>query len=204
MALGLNGAALRGELLRARERPKRRTRASIGWLTEGLAERDARRGLARSSAALSVAASAASALAPSPGLATFDVVTDARGRVTRVTLVSFGSSGHRWRKVARRMERQLRRRRLRVPRGARGLHTRLRISSGTLAASKLPAERRLKREAAVGRGLRPARDVPHNESTQASGELDGVPTASPTLGATARGSTGNPKVRVVLIHERVL
>lgn len=69
------------------------------------------------------------------GYATFDVSTDAFGRVTMVRVVDFGGDGKSWQAMAKDLHASLGGRKLRVPTGAAGVSVRLRIE----AAMKYPS-----------------------------------------------------------------
>ncbi len=199
--LGLGGKTRSSLLLSTRGRDTmRRPRTSVGMLREGLAQRDARRGLGPAGAAASAASRAASALGPKRGIAVFDVRTDARGLVTGVTLVRFGSNAGAWGRVARRMAASLRGRRFPQTRSGRGTLTRLQVAVGQEAKPGAGAER-TKRGAALGQGSRSARDVARDESTRAI--MDG-PTPSPTLGTKVVGASSAPRVRVSVLSTRQL
>src|SRR5690606_35565940 len=131
--LGLNGGIQRAAALGGWLEPEPpRPAPSVGLLVEGLAQRDAERGLARSSAAIHAGYEAARRVAPN-GIALFDLRTDERGVVLSVTLPSAPSNEAGWERVAQELRELLQQRRLRVPPGAKGLAARLRIERGTLA-----------------------------------------------------------------------
>ena len=199
--LGLGGKTRSSVLLSTRGRDTlQRPRKSAGLLREGLAQRDARRGLGPAGAAASAASRAASALGPTRGIAVFDVRTDARGLVTGVTLVGFGSNAGAWSAVARQMATSLRGRRFPQARNSRGSLTRLQVAVGQEAKSAAGAEP-TKRGAALGQGSRPARNVARDESTRA---IMNGPTPSPTLGTKVVGASSGRRVRVSVLSTRQL
>lgn len=198
--LGLDGAVVNRFLLEGRKpetRRQARARASL-MLREELDALDAAKGVGRSSTALR-AAERASSSAPLLGSATFDVRADASGRVISVALLTFGSDGEKWQRVRASMERELRTRRVRVPPGATGLSTVVRIERGEMALD--PNDRgRKKRGAGIGgRSLGPKDSV--DESTRASFENGAL---APTLGAGSDSLRKSVETRVVLLHERAL
>lgn len=195
--LGLDGSII-GRIVLA-ERKKRTPGRTTGLdLGAELDSRDAAKGIGRSSSALS-AAYRASNLAPPFGSATFDVRADAIGRVTAVVLVEFGSDAADWRRVGEALKRQLQKKRLRIPRGARGLSSVLRIERGEMALDN--RERgRTKRGAAIGQQSLGSKDV-KDESTRASLENGRV---APSLGVGTNSVSTSPNTRVVLVRERPL
>lgn len=195
--LGLDGSMV-GRLV-LEERKKRTARPTTGLdLGRELDARDAAKGVGRSSAALS-AAYRASDLAPPLGSATFDVRADATGRVTSVVLVEFGSDAADWRRVGEALKRELQKKRLRVPRGARGLSSVLRIERGEMALDNHDRGR-TKRGAAVGQQSMGSKEV-KDESTRAAFENGGV---APALGVGPSSVGTSPNTRVVLVRERPL
>src|SRR5690606_13780107 len=113
--LGLNGGIQRAAALGGWLEPEPpRPAPSVGLLVEGLAQRDAERGLARSSAAIHAGYEAARRVAPN-GIALFDLRTDERGVVLSVTLASAPSNEAGWERVAQELRELLQQRRLRVP-----------------------------------------------------------------------------------------
>jgi hypothetical protein len=202
--LGLDGTVLRQELWShhddgppVHEAPER-IRPSIGLLSEGLAQMAAEKGVSRSSAAVSAAYVAAREGAPAEGIALFDVRADATGAVVSVTPVS-GADAERWRAVAERMRTLLAGQRLRVPSGAAGMLTRLRIERGDVA--KKPSELgKLERGPAMGQeGPLHPRQVAV-ESTQKSLE-NGQLTPTWMVHSSARNAR---TMRVVIVSERLL
>jgi hypothetical protein len=181
----------------AREAPAE-ARPSIGLLSEGLAQMAAEKGVARSSAAVSAAYVAAREAAPAEGIALFDVRADATGAVVSVTPVP-GADAERWRAVAERMHALLAGRRLRVPAGAAGILTRLRIETDDVA--KKPSELgKLERGTAMGQeGPMHPRQIAV-ESTHRSLE-NGQLTPTWTLYSSAKNAR---TMRVVIVRERVL
>lgn len=195
--LGLDGSLTRGLLLHPpfRDRVAER-RPSVGLLQEGLDARDAARGMSRSSQAIKAAYRAA-AHAPPDSSAVFDVRADALGNVIAVTLVSFGSNEERWTKVAGALRQQLKKRRLRVPPGASGLLTRLRIERGALANDVANIDR-LERGVAIGQDSLGPKDQ-REDSTRDSLEPGHI---TPTPGVSTGGAAY--PTRVVLLSERAL
>jgi hypothetical protein len=195
--LGLAGGVLRAALLDPTFARREAPPPSVGLLNEGLAQMSAANGLSRSSAAVSAAYQAASAHAPAAGLAVFEVEADASGAVVAVTLVSEGPEYAKWSRVADELRAELAKRKLRVPQGAAGLLTRLRIERGRYAED-LAAMNRLERGAAVGQGALPPRQAA-DESTQGSLGRELTPTAQVLSSERSARAT-----RVVIIGERVL
>ena len=195
--LGLDGSLARDLLRQAAGESSAAEQPSIGLLREGLDARDAARGLSRSSAAVHAAYDAAGH-APPHGIGIFEVRADAGGNVVAVTLLRFGSDEARWKRVAGALREQLQKRRLRVPPGAAGLVTRLRIERGELAKDVADLGR-TERGVALGQdylGPKHRRD----ESTRASlapGQL------TPTLGASVTAG-GREATRVIVLSERAL
>lgn len=195
--LGLQGGVLRDALLGRRFDVPAPSKPSIGLLTEGLAQSDAAKGLSRSSAAVSAGYLAADRLAPPMGLALFEVRADATGAIVSVNLVSEGPDEAGWLQVAEAMRRELAKRKLRVPPGALGLLTRLRVERGQHAADP-SAMNRLERGPAMGQGPLPPRQAA-DESTQSSLGRG----LSPTLQVYSSEKKARA-TRVVIVSERVL
>jgi hypothetical protein len=198
--LGLNGgirraAALGGWLEPAPTQPA----PSVGLLVEGLAQLDAERGVSRSSAAIHAGYEAARRAAPN-GIALFDLRTDERGLVLSVTLASAPSEEARWQRVGQELQELLKDRRLRVPAGAKGLATRLRIERGQLAQT-LTERDKAKRGAALGQQELHSRE-PRDTSTRA--HLDDPRQLSPTLGVSVAGASGGVPIRVAVLEEKAL
>ena len=192
--LGLGGGIAR-EILRERRAAPRKE--SAGRLAEELEARIAARGQGRSAVAVGAAYNAARH-APPLGTAVFDVRADQSGRVISVTLVSFGSDEPSWRRVESALKKQLERRRMRVPAGARGLSATLRIERGALAD---PNRDRTKRGVALGQDSLGPKDV-RDESTRASFEPGRL---SPTTSSGGVAGGASPThTSVVLLGERVL
>ena len=197
--LGLNGEIGRAAALGGWLEPEPPSPApSIGLLVEGLAQLDAERGVSRSGAAIHAAYEAARRAAPN-GIALFDLRTDEHGVVLSVTLASAASEETRWQRFGQELLELLKDRRLRVPAGAKGLATRLRIERGKLAQT-LTERDKVKRGAALGQGELHSRE-PRDTSTRA--HLDG-PQLSPTLGVTVAGGGGGALIRVAVLDERAL
>lgn len=193
---GVRRAALLGGWLELPAAPARRP--SDGGLRQGLAARDAERGLGRSSAANHAAYQAARRFAPATGSGVFDVTTDERGVVLSVTLASAPANEVDWQRVGEELHQLLKDRRLRVPSGARGLVARLRIETGELALDNA-GRFRTERRPALGQAPAHPREL-RTESTRSSLEPGQL---SPTLGVSLSGS-GSGRIRVVLVDERAL
>jgi hypothetical protein len=197
--LGLEGGVTRMALLSSRSERPEQPAPSIGLLSEGLAALDAAHGVSRSGVAVQAGYEAAAQLAPSEGLALFDVRADASGAVVSVALVSTGPDDERWRKVGERMRDLLAARRLRVAPGTRGLLTRVRIERGELAKTKTELGRVLERGPALGQGSLPPRAIA-DESTHQSlspGQL------TPVWQAYSSEKKAR-SLRVVVLSERAL
>lgn len=209
--LGLNGSVTRSAILALRaQRVAEATpeasitrveprKPSVGLLEEGLALADAQRGMSRSGAAVSAGYGAARSHAPAAGAAVFDVQTDATGSVISVTLVSAAADRARWNAVAEALQAQLKNRKLRVPKGAKGLLTRLRIERGEMAKSR-SARDHLERRGVVGQEPLDARDK-RQESTRDSSEGREL---APTLGIDVANLRKPIATRVVLLNQREL
>jgi hypothetical protein len=198
--LGLNGGIQRAAVLGGWVEPDApRPAPSAGLLLEGLAELDAERGVSRSGAAIRAGYEAARRAAPS-GIAFFDLRTDEHGVVLSVTLASAPLEESRWQLVRQELQELLKDRRLRVPVGAKGLATRLRIERGQLAQT-LSERDKVKRGAALGQRELHSRE-PRDTSTRA--HLDDPRQLSPTLGVSVAGSGGGALIRVAVIDERAL
>jgi hypothetical protein len=97
---------------------------------------DQERGLGASGPLVSAAHEAASpSIAPDVGEALLDVVTDSEGKVVDVSVA--GASGERsvWSDFAHEVARQMGSKRLKVPPGARGVHTRIRVRAARVLPS---------------------------------------------------------------------
>jgi hypothetical protein len=106
----------------------------------------------------------------------------------------------RWQLVRQELQELLKDRRLRVPVGAKGLATRLRIERGQLAQTLIERDK-VKRGAALGQQELHSRE-PRDTSTRA--HLDDPRQLSPTLGVSAVGAGGGALIRVAVIDERAL
>lgn len=198
--LGLNGGIQRAAVLGGWLEPEPpRPAPSVGLLVEGLAQLDAERGVSRSGAAIHAGYEAARRAAPS-GIAFFDLRTDEDGVVLSVTLASAPWEESRWQLVRQELQELLKDRRLRVPVGAKGLATRLRIERGPLAQTLIERDE-VKRGAALGQREIHARE-PRDLSTRA--HLDDARQLSPALGVSVAGAGGGALIRVAVIDERVL
>jgi hypothetical protein len=169
-------------------------------LVEGLAQLDAERGVSRSGAAIHAGYEAARRAAPD-GIAVFDLRTNDRGMVVSVSLVSAPSQEVSWQRVGQELQKLLKDRRLRVPAGARGLATRLRIERGQLAQT-LTERAAVKRGVALGQREIHSREPPRDTSTRA--HLDDPRQLSPTLGVSVGGAGGGALIRVAVLDERAL
>jgi len=201
--ISLSSAANRAAILGALDSPAvpepAASKPSIGLLTEGLAEMDAQKGISPSSPAIGVAYQSARSLAPATGTAVFELQSDPAGLVHTVRVLSASTDQESWKRVAERLQQLLASRRLRVPQGANGVVTRLRIDRGALA-QPLAERGRTKRGAALGQApLHPKQQT--EESTRASLEPGQL---SPTLGVTVAGGATAPATRVVVVSERYL
>jgi hypothetical protein len=198
--LGLNGGIQRAAVLGGWLEPEPpRPAPSVGLLVEGLAQLDAERGVSRSGAAIHAGYEAARRAAPS-GIAFFDLRTDEHGVVLSVTLASAPLEETRWQLVRQELQELLKDRRLRVPVGAKGLATRLRIERGQLAQT-LSERDKVKRGAALGQRELHSRE-PRDTSTRA--HLDDPRQMSPTLGVSLVGAGGGTLIRVAVVDERAL
>jgi hypothetical protein len=197
---GLNGGIRRAAVLGGWLEPDPpRPTPSVGLLVEGLAQLDAERGVSRSGAAIHAGYEAARRAAPD-GIALFDLRTDERGVVLSVTLASAPSEEARWQRVGQELQELLKDRRLRVPGGAKGLATRLRIERGQLAQT-LSERDKAKRGAALGQQELHSRE-PREASTRA--HLDDPRQLSPTLGVSVAGTGGGALIRVSVLDEKAL
>lgn len=169
---------------------------SVRLLQEGLAQRDAEKGLARSSAAVAAGYRAARRYAPETGTAVFEIHGDPDGLVQRVLLVS-PDGDERWEHVREALQALLGQRRLRVPEGRAGVVARLRIDRGELALTLDERDRTERRPALGEEPLDPREDWP--ESTRASIETKRL---SPSLGVSSEVKP-HP-TRVTLLSERFL
>jgi hypothetical protein len=198
--LGLNGGIRRAAALGSWLEPEpQRPAPSVGLLVEGLAQLDAERGVSRSGAAIHAGYEAARRAAPN-GIALFDLRADERGVVVSVTFAGAASDEARWHGVGQELLEVLKDRRLRVPAGARGLATRLRIERGPLAQT-LTERDPVKRGAALGQREIHSRE-PRDTSTGA--HLDDPRQLSPTLGVSVAGAGGGALIRVAVLDERAL
>jgi hypothetical protein len=96
-------------------------------LRQGLADRDQEIGLGRSGPLLSAAHDAASTrIAPEVGGATLEIDSDPEGRIVTARVLAADDAAA-WNGVARELVRAMSAKRVRVPPGARGIRSRLRI-----------------------------------------------------------------------------
>jgi|GEM_PF-2537490 len=172
-------------------------RASVGLLSEGLQALDAEKGLSGSSPAVSASYRAAR-LGPSVGTAVFEIRTDARGAVTSVKLIGDAGNGP-WLSVAADLLARLKDRLLRLPEGAKGLVTRLRIDRGELAQD-LSERGKTKRGVAIGQDHHP-KDLGWDESTQGSSRPSRL---APSLGVSSDDLRTSIKTRVRLLSQQSL
>jgi len=106
------------------------SRALDRMLRDELTAHDRALGISPGNALLTAAKDAASPLlAPDVGAATLEIESDAAGRVVSASVVSGPADAAAWGDVAREIVRLMSGKSLRLPRGARGLRTRLRISA---------------------------------------------------------------------------
>jgi hypothetical protein len=106
--------------------------SAIQMIQAELAARDRELGLSRASPLVSAAHEAASpSIAPDEGSATFEIESDETGKVVSAKLVSFGGDTSAWNDVGRAIVTAMApdSKRLRLPRGARGLRARLQITA---------------------------------------------------------------------------
>jgi hypothetical protein len=182
----------------ARETAATRKKPSVGLLEEGLAALDAQRGTSRSSIAVSAGYQAAREHAPPQGVGVFEVRTDATGLVLSVSLLDAKSNQPSWRKVGESLAARLKGRRLRVPQGANGLATRLRIERGDLAL-ELSERGRTERGVAIGeQPLHPREQRGESKLGERKGQL------TPTLGTQVAGASQAHPTRIVLLSEVAL
>jgi len=140
----------------------------------------------------------AAQLGPHVGTAVLEVRTDAQGSVTGVHLVGDDESGF-WSLVADDLLKRLAKSVLRLPAGAKGMITRLRIDRGYLAED--PAARgKVKRGTALGQE-RHAKDYGWDESTQAS---TGPGRLAPTAGVSSESLRTSVPTRVLLLSQQFL
>ncbi len=125
-----NVAASAPEQPMARDDRSAEQRATDRILRDPLDALDEERGLGRAGPLVSAAHEAASSpSAPDEGSATYEVESNAEGRVTKVTLVSPGPDRDGWSAVGRALEEALAAKSLRVPSGARGVRARVQIAA---------------------------------------------------------------------------
>lgn len=169
---------------------------SVGRIAEEAEARDGSKGLSRSSATVSAGYRAAQ-LAPEVGTAVLEVRTDARGAVTSVSVLGDHVTDA-WVLVADDLLSRLKDRLLRVPAGAQGLLTRLRIDRGYLAED-LSERGRVKRGVAMGQDHH-EKDYGWDESTQAS---FGGHRKAPSLGVSSEWLRKRVKTRVTIVSQQV-
>lgn len=169
---------------------------SIGRITEEAETMDGSKGLSRSSAAVSAGYRSAQ-LAPEVGTAVLEVRTDARGVVTSVSVLGDHVTDA-WVLVADDLLSRLKDRLLRVPAGAQGILTRLRIDRGYLAED-LSERGRVKRGVAMGQDHH-EKDYGWDESTQAS---FGGHRPAPSLGVSSEWLRKRVKTRVSIVSQQV-
>jgi len=140
----------------------------------------------------------AAQLGPHVGTAVLEVRTDARGSVTSVHLVGDDEGGF-WSLVADDLLKRLAKSVLRLPAGAKGMVTRLRIDRGYLAED--PAARgKVKRGTALGQDHH-AKDYGWDESTQASTRPGRL---APTAGVSSDSLRTSVPTRVLLLSQQFL
>lgn len=169
---------------------------SVARITEEAEAMDGSKGLSRSSAAVSVGYRSAQ-LGPEVGTAVLEVRTDARGVVTSVRVLG-NHVTDAWVLVADDLLNRLKERILRVPAGAQGLLTRLRIDRGYLAED-LSERGRVKRGVAMGQDHH-EKDYGWDESTQAS---FGGHRPAPSLGVSSEWLRNRVKTRVSIVSQQV-
>jgi hypothetical protein len=169
---------------------------SVGRITEEAEAMDGSKGLSRSSAAVSAGYRSAQ-LGPEVGTALLEVRTDARGVVTSVSVLGDHVTDV-WVLVADDLLSRLKERILRVPAGAQGLLTRLRIDRGYLAED-LSERGRVKRGVAMGQDHH-EKDYGWDESTQAS---FGGHRPAPSLGVSSEWLRTRVKTRVSIVSQQV-
>lgn len=166
-------------------------------LEESLGTAGADPGLTASSPAVSASYRSAE-LGPDVGTALLELRTDTSGAVVSVKVLGSGGSS-RWALVAGDLLARLKEHLLRVPAGARGLVTRLRIDRGALAED-LAGRGHLERGVALGQDHHP-RDFGVDESTQAAGTRGRL---TPSLGVSSEALRKTVKTRVRVVSEQPL
>jgi hypothetical protein len=105
-------------------------------MRDELHQHDVEMGLGASGALIAAAHDAAvPSIAPDVGAATFEIDCDATGRITSARVVEAGADAAAWNDVAQRIVHLMASKPMRVPPGARGIRTRLRV----VADRTLPA-----------------------------------------------------------------
>jgi len=100
------------------------------FIRDALDADDHERGLGSAGPLVSAAHEAASpSIAPDVGNASFDVFSDADGKVVAVRVVSASADLPEWNDVARELMKAMGSKRMRVPRGAAGVRARIRITA---------------------------------------------------------------------------
>jgi hypothetical protein len=140
----------------------------------------------------------AARLGPAVGTAVFEVRTNAAGSVTAVYLVSDDESGV-WTGVTQDLLSRLAASVLRLPEGAKGMITRLRIDRGYLAQD-LSERGKVQKGAALGQDHHP-KDLGWDESTQGSMRTGRL---APTAGVSSEILHGSVRTRVVLLSQQLL
>lgn len=190
------------ELVREKPAPKKKPEKqpppSVGLLSEGLAAQAAEQGAAPSSPAVSAGYRAAQ-LGPRDGTAVLEIRADASGTVISVRVVGDDVSGS-WTAVAEELLARLAGRVLRIPEGAKGMVTRLRIDRGSLAQD-LSERGRTKRGVAIGQDRHP-KDYGQDESTQASMGSRGQ--MAPALGISSESLSRTIPTRILLLSQQFL
>lgn len=137
-------------------------------------------------------------LGPRVGTAVFEVRTSAAGAVTAVYLLSDDDSGA-WAGVTQDLLRRLGASLLRVPEGAKGVVTRLRIDRGYLAKD-LSERGKVQKGTALGQDHHP-KDLGWDESTQGSTRPNRL---APSAGVSSEMLNQNVPTRVVLLSQQFL
>lgn len=140
----------------------------------------------------------AAQLGPRVGTAVFEVHTNAQGSVTAVYLAGDDESGF-WSLVADELLARLAKSVLRLPTGAKGMITRLRIDRGYLAED-LAARGKVERGAALGQDHHP-KDLGWDESTQGSMRSGRL---APTAGVSSDSLRTSIPTRVLLLSQQFL
>jgi len=166
-------------------------------LREGLDAHDRSLGLSASSPLVTAAHEAASpSIAPDVGTATFDVESDANGRVVAAHVVSSSADSSAWNDVAQELVKLMSAKALHVAGDSRGLRTRLRI----VAERTMPSGARTALSGALTPGAGPEGGCDGTGWTRRCGE--GMPTgATKAFDISDIGARASRIVRVQLLGE---